>query len=149
MIKKVLLVGLILINQNVAGIDFNDLTVEDFKPINLQISVTDPETGLMWQDSRQVVQKDWYAAKRYCQNLIFDGHSDWRLPNIDELMSISDQKQYKPAAKKLFKNMVINSDYWSSSEMVNSSSKAWLVNFKEGYNFSFNKSYRSYIRCVR
>ena len=27
----------------------------------------------------------WHAAVAYCKNLTEDGHSDWRLPNIDEL----------------------------------------------------------------
>ena len=54
----------------------------------------DADTGLCWQDP----QKDYwtrsnggvtsYDAIRYCDELAFGGHDDWRLPNIDELRTL-------------------------------------------------------------
>lgn len=51
---------------------------------------TDPATGLMWtkKDSGRAVS--WLEAFHYCQNLQLAGHSDWRLPEIDELLGIYD-----------------------------------------------------------
>ena len=54
----------------------------------------DNATDLCWQDP----QKDAYDyddpgliqpdAVRYCEELVFDGYDDWRLPNIDEMRTV-------------------------------------------------------------
>jgi len=111
-------------------------------------TVVDKETGLMWQDSSNIVKKDWNSAKSYCKNLSLGGYSDWFLPNIDELMSISDKKRYKLAIKKIFKNTE-NSYYWSSSNYKNDSSQAWNVGFGSGDDRYSNKLRKRYVRCVR
>ena len=107
---------------------------------------TDKTTGLVWQDKS--VKKEWNDAKEYCQNLIFEGKSDWRLPSTKELQSIVDIKKYDPAIKDGFKNVTSNV-YWSSYENVSSNSEAWCVYFKSGRTSHRNKSYKLYVRCVR
>ena len=49
-------------------------------------------TGLMWakKDSGDRNDLTWNAASEYCKNLQLDGHSDWRLPTIDQLQGIYD-----------------------------------------------------------
>ena len=111
-------------------------------------TVSDRETGLMWQDSSKIVKKDWKGAKSYCKNLSLGGYNDWFLPNIDELMSISDKKRYKPAIKKIFKNTK-NNWYWSSTNYKNDSSQAWYVGFYNALDFYDSKSNKRYVRCVR
>jgi len=111
-------------------------------------TVMDKETGLMWQDNSNIVMKNWSGAKSYCKNLSLGGYSDWFLPNIDELMSISDKKRYKPAIKKIFKNSK-NNYYWSSSNYKNNSFLAWIVYFGNGFVICYNKSSKEYVRCVR
>ena len=32
---------------------------------------------------------NWDSAKVYCSNSTLGGYSDWRLPNVDELLSIT------------------------------------------------------------
>ena len=51
---------------------------------------TDPDTGLMWQNGSGVLATTyhWQGAKDYCDNLSWGGHSDWRLPDINELRSL-------------------------------------------------------------
>lgn len=56
-------------------------------------TVSDPNTGLMWQQSPPVEGMTWYEAKEYCENLEFGGYSDWRLPTLKELFSISNFEQ--------------------------------------------------------
>lgn len=50
-------------------------------------TVTDPLTGLMWQQGENE-RMGWYAAMKKCQELDLGGHKDWRLPNIKELNTI-------------------------------------------------------------
>ena len=111
---------------------------------------TDSETGLMWQDNieARTVTKDWQGAIDYCKNLKLAGYDDWRLPNIDELLSITDDKKSKPAIKNGFKN-IVSGDYWSSSSDVSVSSNAWVVGFYAGGDGWGSKSYSYLIRCVR
>ncbi len=111
---------------------------------------TDSETGLMWQDNieARTVTKDWQGAIDYCKNLKLAGYDDWRLPAIDELLSITDDKKSKPAIKNGFKN-IVSGDYWSSSSDVSVSSNAWVVGFYAGGDGWGSKSYSYLIRCVR
>jgi len=69
---------------------------------NLDGTVTDHLTNLMWaQDARAAGSKVWksqtypltYPALEYCNNLELGGYSDWRLPNVKELLSLIDWSQ--------------------------------------------------------
>jgi len=112
--------------------------------------VVDNATGLMWQDNADVksVTKNWADAVAYCEDLTLGGYSDWRLPSVEELMSITDKGRYNPAIDPAFKN-VVSDGYWSSSTSVSRTSGAWLVYFYDGYDYGYYKSYSLYVRCVR
>ncbi len=51
---------------------------------------TDPATGLIWPTRDGGSYMTWQDAADYCHNLRLAGHSDWRLPSIDELQTIYD-----------------------------------------------------------
>jgi len=61
-------------------------------------TVTDNCTGLMWQKYTADVsgngvigdedRLNWQEALKYCENLDFAGHDDWRLPNVLDLQSL-------------------------------------------------------------
>ncbi|WP_428624841.1 DUF1566 domain-containing protein [Sedimenticola sp.] len=53
-------------------------------------TVTDPITGLTWQQAHHTKRLGWSSAKAQCESLNLGGHTDWRLPNIKELYSIAD-----------------------------------------------------------
>ena len=57
-------------------------------------TVTDTRTGLMWAAKDNGKDIDWPEAKRFCENLILGGHSDWRLPTQDELEGL-----YEPGTR--------------------------------------------------
>jgi|688.fasta_scaffold2146640_2 hypothetical protein len=40
-------------------------------------------------DTQYVKLLNWYDAKLYCELLEIDGKNDWRLPTIEEMISIS------------------------------------------------------------
>ncbi len=48
----------------------------------------DPEVDLCWQDPPLKDSMYWYNAISYCDELDRGGHQDWRLPDIDELISL-------------------------------------------------------------
>lgn len=63
--------------------------------------VVDTLTGLQWQyhDADIADYVDfWKDALFYCENLVYAGHDDWRLPNKDELMTLVDFTKYAPAS---------------------------------------------------
>ncbi len=134
---------LILLSSLVIGGDSR------FKRINGVVK--DNYTKLMWQTSDDGIKKNWYEAKKYCEELKLKGYNDWRLPTIDELMSIIDKNKYAPAINtKVFKCR--NAYYWSSTETNNKKEKrvdARGISFKNGFNITYFKDYKDYVRCVR
>ena len=53
-------------------------------------TVTDHKTGLIWQRTDDGQARDWDAAIQYCADLGLVGKTDWRLPSIDQLLTILD-----------------------------------------------------------
>ncbi len=121
----------------------------DVMRIDAQEVVVDTNTKLMWQDSRDVerVSQDLQGARAYCENLVFAGHRDWRLPIMDDLFSIRDEKRANIAIHAAFKN-VIPKSYWSSSNVYDSG-YAWSMNFQNGDDSLQLKNLNFYVRCVR
>jgi len=58
--------------------------------------VTDPATGLTWQQGFSAAEMTAAAAPSYCAGLDLDGHS-WRLPSIKELATLVDEDRVSPA----------------------------------------------------
>jgi hypothetical protein len=70
-------------------------------------TITDRATGLMWQKADSGKGMKWEQALAYAANLKLAGHSDWRLPNAQELQSIVDYTRapsvtQSPAISPLF-----------------------------------------------
>lgn len=53
-------------------------------------SVSDLNTGLMWQQMPSSSDYNWQQAVDYCESLELNGYDDWRMPSAKELFSISD-----------------------------------------------------------
>ena len=119
----------------------------DFTRDNSTQVVTDNSTGLQWQDDVNVT-KTWIEAIDYCETLTLATHTDWRLPNFNELYFIADRLKRNPAIDSTFQN-VVSSRYWSSTTVVGYEDNAWFVNFNDGGDFWRTKSYSNYVRCVR
>jgi hypothetical protein len=129
---------------------------------NLDGTVTDNCTGLMWQQdtadtngdgqiSQEWVGGDrltWEDALKYCEGLSFAGHDDWRLPNVRELQGIVDYGHGEPAIDPV---LGTEADwYWSSTSYAISPDDAWHVSFDAGFVYDDDvKVSTGFIRAVR
>ncbi len=115
--------------------------------------VTDTITNLQWQDDETAksTKKTWEESIKHCENLNLGDHSDWHLPNQNELQSIVDRSVYDPAISSVFQNTISsgNRDYWSSTTDNDDTKYAWSFYFKNGYNYRSDKTYENFVRCVR
>jgi len=110
--------------------------------------VTDSVTGLQWQDDAVGSSVGWQGAIDRCEVLSLGGHSDWRLPNKKELLSIVDYSKYNPSINAEFQNTT-SDYYWSSTTHANYTYDAWVVDFYNGYTDDDDKDGNKYVRCVR
>ena len=112
-------------------------------------SVTDTETGLMWQQTTAADEMTWEEAISYCESLTLAGYSDWRLPNRVELQSLLDYTRYDPAIDTMAFPDTKSAYYWSSTTFVYETTRAWRVRFYDGVVFMYNKPKTHYVRAVR
>jgi len=114
-------------------------------------TVTDTDTGLMWQQATAPGAYTWQQALSYCENLTLAGYPDWRLPSVNELQSIVDYSRYDPAINTdYFSNTAVLSDYWSSTTYAGYPYDAWVVGFYYGGIYYGLKSGTDvYVRAVR
>jgi hypothetical protein len=132
---------------------------------NLDGTITDNSTGLVWEKltsdatihnfNNSYTWADAFAAKIAALNTAnFAGHSDWRLPNINELLTLVDWGKVNPAIDSVFNNGTNNSFtqldiYWSSTTYQSNSLIAWFVDFGDGVVLPFSKFIDFYVRAVR
>jgi hypothetical protein len=110
-------------------------------------TIFDTTTKLLWQQSPSDKTFIWQEAIEYCKSLTLAGHSDWRLPTIEELESLINNK-YKPTIDPIFKCK--SKWYWSSSIDVYGSNYARSVSFYGGYVSYDNKDgSNTFVRAVR
>jgi hypothetical protein len=131
--------------------------------INGDGTVTDETTGLMWTRCAAGLSGNdcsegsastytWQEAMDYCDGLNFAGHDDWRLPAINELVSLVDYtvdyRKFLPAIN-LTAFPATFSYFWSSSSSAHYVTFAWAVDFGLGGVYDFDESLTYYVRCVR
>lgn len=115
-----------------AGLEFNFVDNGDG-------TVTDMNTGLTWLQQPTEKEMNWYDAKEYCENLVFAGRDDWRMPTLTELYSIEnfgDGWPYLDMEVFSFGDMPIGKDlqFWSSNFYKVETEKA-IKNSAFGVNF--------------
>ena len=129
--------------------------------------VRDNVTGLIWEvktDDGSVHDKDntycWDDAQSVfiaeLNSTSFGGYSDWRLPTIKELTSITNLGRYNPSVNTDYFPYIPSSAslslYWSSTTNIQNSSNVWVINFKIGFHYGNSvgeKSRTYYVRAVR
>jgi hypothetical protein len=121
---------------------------------NANGTVTDNATGLIWQKEDDNNTYTWSSdgvvteASDYCTTLDLGGSTSWRLPTIEELVSILDIGRYSPAIDTVYTN-TNSSSYWSSTTYAPDVSYAWFVGFSNGGGRAVDKTANRYVCCVR
>lgn len=78
------------------------------------------------------------------------GASDWRMPSVNELLSIVHNGRFKPAIdQSYFPHRPRFNDYWSSSSLTNHSSSAQHIDFDNGVAYIVSKDSIGNVRLVR
>ena len=91
-------------------------------------TVTDTNTGLMWQQVTKG-EMDWEEALTSCEGDTFAGYDDWRLPNRNELQSLLDYTWYDPSADQDFFGDAVPTYYWSSTTKAGEAETSLMVSF--------------------
>ncbi|MEI8206742.1 MAG: DUF1566 domain-containing protein [Kiritimatiellales bacterium] len=118
-------------------------------------TVVDNLTGLEWAQAPHALSgnsgaTNWTVALDFCNNLVYAGHSDWRLPSIKELESLVSCGTYSPALPAGHPFAGVQFDiYWSGTSYAYATGSAWGVSLGNGDVFSFNKTLNYFVWPVR
>ena len=113
-------------------------------------AVLDKETGLVWMRSPYNSPLIWFDAMHYCTNRIIGNRMGWRLPTIQELLSLQEpfNLPWLPSGHPFLLNG--GDRYWSATTSAFSSDVAWDVGFAHGNRGTAYKDYLGYgAWCVR
>ena len=97
-------------------------------------TVTDTKTGLMWQKA-EAGTKTWKEAIAYCESLVLAGHSDWRLPDLNELQSIVDSIGDNPSIYRTAFPDTTSYTFWSSTTKDGATDHALVMLLKGGESY--------------
>lgn len=109
----------------------------------LAAAVLDKETGLVWAKAPDYKGATWFGALEFCATLSLGGRSGWRLPTIEELASLVDPKNNRPAlpvghpftlpvAPPYDSEAIIPEYYWSSSTYFVDNNNALALHLPSG-----------------
>lgn len=96
------------------------------------------DAAYVTEDSNCKAGNQSYAAD-YCQSLVYNGYSDWRLPSSDEMMHVSKKH-----------NVFVDNrgaDFWTSTSATRG--RYFTVYTVDGYRHARQPIQSNYIRCVR
>ena len=109
-----------------------------YNPVGISSVTADNITGLMWitnprTDAAMGGLFNWLAAIAACEAKNYAGYTDWRVPNVRELMSIVDYgKDTGATINAAAFPGARNNTYWSSTTYVQNATLAWRVTFNDG-----------------
>ncbi len=131
----------------------------------------DNKTGYMWQKRDSERELNWHEAKSYCENLVLDGYSDWKLPSRDEFHTLmtayygewdsgweswfeaNKHKRNSGKTDPVFLPKEISQFfgwwYWTRDISKTNTSYSWLLLLDYGYDDYYNQYFNDFVRCVR
>ncbi len=135
-------------------------------------TITDNFAGLMWIQNVPPDTWEWEEALQYCEDLVFAGYDDWKLPSNREQTSMVDYRKMKPALDdEFFPNTDYVAFHWSrtnetrdaaqnlmsettiqpeDTEINNANENAFAQSYMLGANWRApRRGFRALARCVR
>ena len=102
------------------------------------MTVSDNLTGLVWAKNGNLFTGTWQEALDYIKSLNsgnYLGHNDWRLPNRNELESLTNKGLSNTAAWLNTQGFITvgGSFYWSSTTFAFEAAQAWGVGMQDGF----------------
>ena len=130
-----------------------------FTPIGDGSVVQDQETKLQWM--RCSIGQEWTVNR--CTGIpsrftweqavaltsTLSGHTDWRLPTVDELQTLVEYRMFDPAIDPIAFPGTPPANFWSASEAAYDVFYAWSVHFANGFSNWRHKRQRFEVRLVR
>ncbi len=113
-------------------VNITDSDTQDETPKVKAVS-TDSDTRLSWATLEGSFT--WKEAIGKCEDLVSNGSSSWRTPNINELYSIVDTSKSSKFVKSSIGG-VDNKAYWSSTTNSSNFTQAMSVNFTDSSSYS-------------
>ena len=129
-------------------------------------TVSDIATGLMWKSCAEGMSWDGSTCIGSESSFVWDGallqaamingttggyagKTDWRVPNVKELRSITERQCANPAINLSVFPGASSSGFWSGSPASGNSNNAWNVNFNNGNDNWNNRNNSFALRLVR
>lgn len=111
--------------------------------------VQDNNTGLMWSASQPAMR--WADLAAYAAQSRIGGATDWRIPTIKELETITNFGRINPAVDpEIFPDTEGQGVYWTSTaDAAEPNYSAWVVNFMDGAAGKHAKYNLHPVRLVR
>ena len=128
-------------------------------------TVTHKKTGLQWKKCAEglsgascatgtAATYAWQAALNQAVTVNagagFAGHTDWRVPNIKELMSIIEDQCSSPAVNEVLFPATPAASFWTSSPSMGLlNGFAWHINFADSLESIISMGTTYHLRLVR
>lgn len=100
-----------------------------------QEAVLDRETGLVWERAPDASSRNWASARSHCISSATGGRKGWRLPSVQELVSLIDPSIAAPgpglpAGHPFSVDTGLN--YWSATIYTSGNEIRWVLSFNPG-----------------
>ncbi len=129
-------------------LEINTPTISGIYKVYKNGTVTNTRTGLMWKQAIEG-KYNWHdAMKKFSTNVSFAGYNDWRMPTIDELITLLDSTYQNNIDLTAFPNTEATT-FWSKSPTTNNNELLWCINFKYCSKVWYSKDNSFQVRLVR
>jgi len=144
--------------DNTSGIDCNDsanvLKTDGFVDKNISRhfnnsiagEIKDIDTGLIWELNSSIF--NYKTSDNYCEGLTLNGVTTWRIPTLEELVSITSKENINPAIVDELNTSIVSFPYYSSNINIKNNNTNWGIDFYDGSIVTIENNKTRIIRCV-